>query len=78
VSPPSGRNVKRELLVPFMSLGLQHLKETSFRFCIQSLDKLKALARGDILLILSAKGQDALTDDDFELLLFRLPAAHIP
>ena len=61
-----------------MPLRLQHLEQTPFQLCIQPLDKPKEFARGNILLTLSAQGQDAIADDDFELLLFCLPVAYIP
>jgi hypothetical protein len=63
---------KRDLLVELVTLGLEHLTQAPRRLRVQGLHKSTALAGGDILRILSMKGQDALAHDDFALRLFRL------
>jgi hypothetical protein len=68
---------KRDLLVHVMALRLKHLEQAPLGLRIQGLDKPKALAGRDIRLILSAKGQEALADDDFEVTLLLVLIAHI-
>jgi hypothetical protein len=46
------------LLIHLVSVGPQHLEEPPFRLGGKGLDKAKAHARWDILLIRSGKGQD--------------------
>jgi hypothetical protein len=61
-----------------MALRLEHLEQAPLGLRIQCLDNPKAPARGNILRIRSAKGQDTLADDDFEVTLLLISIAHIP
>jgi hypothetical protein len=60
-----------------MPLRLQDLEEAPFRLRTQGLYKAKSLAGWDLLLVVSSEGEDALADNDFEMLLFLLPVADI-
>jgi hypothetical protein len=53
-----------------MPLRFEDLEEVPFRLRIQGLDKPKALAGRDILVVVSSESEDALADDDFDMLLF--------
>jgi hypothetical protein len=68
---------ERDLLIHLMPLRLQDLEQAPFRLYIQGRHKAKALAGWDILLVLASEDEDALADNDFEMLLFLLPVADI-
>jgi hypothetical protein len=60
---------KHDLWVHLMPLRLQDLEQAPFRLRIQSLHTPKALAGRDILLVVPSEGEDALANDDFEIML---------
>jgi hypothetical protein len=59
------------------ALGFQDLEQAAFGLLVHCLDTSKALVGRDIVLIVSSEGEDALADNDLEMLLFLLPVADI-
>ena len=68
---------KRDLLVQLHPLGLKHLIEPTFGLLIQRLHEPKALARGEIVFLITSEGQGTLPHDNLEVMLLGVPVPHI-